>query len=148
MAVAARRARRERPDLLRGGLGPEAWREGRRTPGDAPAPPGRHAAPERRRDGPATPRLNAFLTRWGPAPSLRAACPHLVFASRPWDLRSSHFGWARAVSIACVTFADSGSSSGSNRAITSPLRLTRNLAKFQEIAPANLGLVSGLVRNW
>ena len=40
-----------------------------------------------------------------------------------------------------VTFADDGLSLGWKRAITSPFRLTRNLVKFQGIAPANLGLV-------
>src|SRR5205823_2274405 len=55
---------------------------------------------------------------------------------------------ARASSIARVTFGDSGLSAGSKRATTSPLRSTKNFAKFQGISPANLGLVFSLFRNW
>ena len=60
--------------------------------------------------------------------------------------RADHFS-ARAFSISPVTFSDEGFTLGWKRAITSPFRLTRNLAKFQAILPANLGLVSSLVRN-
>jgi hypothetical protein len=53
-----------------------------------------------------------------------------------------------AVSIALITSGESGVTFGSNRAITSPLRLIRNLAKFQEMSPENFGSVLGLVRYW
>ena len=48
--------------------------------------------------------------------------------------------------MASTTFFDSGLSLGSNLAMTSPLRLTRNLVKFHLMSPANLGSVFSLVR--
>ena len=60
--------------------------------------------------------------------------------------QSVHF--SSAFSIAVSTSFESGVSLGLKRAITSPLRLTRNLVKFQGISPANLGLVSLLVKYW
>ena len=70
------------------------------------------------------------------------------FFVRSMPIAPDHFDSASAFSTASVTFGDSGFSPGSNRAITSPLRLTRNLAKFQLMSPANLGSVSLLVRYW
>ena len=67
-------------------------------------------------------------------------------AAREQELQESFR--ASAFSIARVTFSDSGLSPGWNRAMTSPLRLTRNLVKFQGMSPANLGSVSLLVRYW
>src|SRR5271157_1357668 len=80
---------------------------------------------------------NAAEGKWGAMASLVGDGS----TSRRWIYFS-----ARAFSMAPITSGDSGTTPGSKRAITSPLRLTRNLAKFQEIGPANRGLVSSLVR--
>lgn len=56
--------------------------------------------------------------------------------------------YCRAFSIAPVTTADSGSIAGSKRAITLPLRSTRNFVKFHWISPPVAGLLFLSVRNW
>ena len=63
----------------------------------------------------------------------------------PCRFASQDFFSARAFSIAVSIFLDNGLL-GLNRAMTSPFRSTRNLVKFHGISPANLGLVSLLVR--
>src|SRR5262247_4809944 len=62
-----------------------------------------------------------------------------------WETRRDHF--FRACSIACTTFSLAGSSLLEKRATTFPARSTRNLLKFQEMAPPNSGFVCLLVRN-
>src|SRR6202049_5347123 len=54
----------------------------------------------------------------------------------------------KAASTAETRPPESGSTSGSNRWITLPLRSTRNLVKFHWISPPVLGLVLASVRNW
>ena len=48
--------------------------------------------------------------------------------------------------MAVSTSLAEGFTWGLKRAITSPFRLTRNLAKFHSISPANLEFVSLLVK--
>src|SRR5262249_19328576 len=55
--------------------------------------------------------------------------------------------YCSAFSIAPVISADSGVTLGSNRAITFPLRSSRNFVKFHWISPAVSGFASLLVRN-
>src|SRR6202049_4331535 len=66
---------------------------------------------------------------------------------------SKEYVWFRgyffkAASTAETRPPESGSTSGSNRWITLPLRSTRNLVKFHWISPPVLGLVLASVRNW
>ena len=82
----------------------------------------------------------------GPAEQAsRVACERLARVGIV--LAAAIYFSARAFSIALSSSGDSGLTPGWNRETTSPLRLTRNLAKFQGIGPACLGSVASLVRN-
>src|SRR4051812_9773537 len=69
----------------------------------------------------------------------RVACPFLLGQMLNFYLPS-------ACSIAAVTCAESGVTSGSKRETTLPLRSTRNLVKFHLISPEFLGSVALPVR--